>query len=581
MVPLRRILSFLRPYTRWATWALILLVLGVAAELAVPRLIQRLIDYGVTPRNMGVIVSTAAIMLAASFFDALTSLGNTLLAVRVAQYVGADLRSATFRKVETLSFGNLDRLQTGRLLVRLTNDVTQVQTIILMSMRIITRAPLLLIGSIILLVVTSWQLALIMLVLLPVTTVLIVAITGRAQPMFLQVQRRLDNLNTVLQENLAGVRVVKAFVRNDYETARFETANEALLSRTMRVMLLISTLGPLLMFCINLGTAAVIWLGGRQVMVGSLTIGAIMAFVNYLTATMFPMMMIGMMAGQISAASASSARILEILDSQPEVQERPDATALEPMRGRVAFEDVTFSYRGITGEPVLQHVSLEASPGERVAILGATGAGKSSLVSLIPRFYDVSSGRVTIDGRDVRDLTLSSLRSQVGVALQESVLFSGTIRDNIAYGRPDADAAEIETAARAAQAHDFIMSLPGGYNAEVGQRGVTLSGGQKQRLAIARALLIRPAILILDDSTSAVDVDTEARIEEAMEELMADRTSFVIAQRISTVLQADKIVVLDRGKVAAVGNHTSLMAESPIYREIYDSQLGDGGDNHD
>ncbi len=264
MAPLRRMLVFLRPYKRWAAWALVLLVLGVAAELAVPRLIQRLIDYGVTPRNMPVITGTAAIMLAASFFDALTSLGNTLLAVRVAQHVGADLRSATFRQVQRLSFGNLDRLQTGRLLVRLTSDVTQVQGIILMSMRIITRAQLLLVGSVVLLVITSWQLALMMLVLLPLTTMLIVAITGRAQPMFARVQRRLDNLNTVLQENLAGVRVVKAFVRRDFETGRFERANEALLGQTMQVMMLISMLGPLLMFCINLGSAAVIWFGGRR-----------------------------------------------------------------------------------------------------------------------------------------------------------------------------------------------------------------------------------------------------------------------------------------------------------------------------
>jgi len=329
----------------------------------------------------------------------------------------------------------------------------------------------------------------------------------------------------------------------------------------------------------NLGTVVIIYYGGLQVFVGTTSVGQIMAFVNYLFGTMFPVMMLSMMAGQISAANASATRIMQVLDSEPEVPDRPEAVALDEMRGRVVFEAVGFSYREDGGDPVLCDVSFTAEPGQTVAILGSTGSGKSSLINLIPRFYDVSSGRVTIDGVDVRDIQMSQLRDHIGISLQEVTLFSGTVRDNIRYGRPDASEEEVVRVAKAAQAHDFIMGFPKGYDTMVGQRGVNLSGGQKQRVAIARALLMNPVILILDDSTSAVDVETETRIEAALEELMKDRTSFIIAQRISTVLNADKILVLDEGRIAAEGSHRQLMEASPIYREIYDSQLGDGGLN--
>jgi ATP-binding cassette subfamily B protein len=303
-----------------------------------------------------------------------------------------------------------------------------------------------------------------------------------------------------------------------------------------------------------------------------------MAFINYLFSTMFPVLMLSMMAGQISASNASAKRIMQVLDSMPEIQDRHDSIVMDEMRGEVVFEDVTFSYSDDSGDPVLCDVSFTANPGETVAILGSTGSGKSSLINLIPRFYDVNEGRITIDGVDVRDIQMQSLRRHVGISLQEALLFSGTIRDNICYGRPDASEEEVITAAKAAQAHDFIMMFPEGYDSIVGQRGVNLSGGQKQRIAIARALLVSPTILILDDSTSAVDVETEAKIEEALEELMVDKTSFVIAQRISTVLKADKILVLDDGRITAEGSHSKLMNTSSIYREIYDSQLGDGGE---
>jgi ATP-binding cassette subfamily B protein len=366
-------------------------------------------------------------------------------------------------------------------------------------------------------------------------------------------------------------------VRGEYENQRFDQANSDLVAKIIRVSQLLAVLVPTLFLLLNLGTLAVVWFGGLQVGSNSLTTGQVVAFVNYLLSAMFPVLLLGMVVGLISAAQVSAQRINEVLDSTPEIEEAPAARTLSGIKGRISFEDVCFSYGADCQLPVLSGISLVAEPGERVAILGATGSGKSSLIHLIPRFYDVTEGRVTIDGVDVRDVTLQSLRSNVGTALQESVLFSGSIGENIRYGRANATDEEVVAAAKAAQAHEFIMAFPRGYETQIGQRGVNLSGGQKQRLAIARALLTKPAILILDDATSSVDVDTEAQIEEALEEWMDGRTSLVIAQRVSTVLRADKIVVLDQGRIAAVGKHVDLLASSPIYREIYDSQLGDGG----
>lgn len=427
--------------------------------------------------------------------------------------------------------------------------------------------------------ITNSRLATIMFALLPVTVVLVTVFIRIVQPLFVRVQERLEYLNQVLQENLSGIRVVKSFVRRDHENRRFEGANLELYGTSLRVTQLLSVFFPIIMSLLNLGTVAIIYYGGLQVFAGQTSVGQIMAFINYLFSTMFPVLMLSMMAGQISASNASAGRIMQILDSAPEVQDRTDAIALEEMRGEVVFEDVTFSYRDDGGDPVLCDVSFTAEPGETVALLGSTGSGKSSLINLIPRFYDVGEGRVAIDGVDVRDIQMQSLRRHIGISLQEAVLFSGTIRDNIRYGKPDASDEEVVAAAKAAQAHDFITEFPKGYDTMVGQRGVNLSGGQKQRIAIARALLVKPTILILDDSTSAVDVETEAEIEEALEELMVDSTSFVIAQRISTVLKADKIIVLDDGRIAAEGSHAELMDTSPIYREIYESQLGDGGED--
>jgi len=520
-------------------------------------------------------------MVVLTVIGALGGMSNGIFAEMTVQGFSADLRQFLFRKVQTFSFGNLDELDTGQLITRLTNDVTQVQEAILMILRMLVRAPLLLIGSLIMAIVTSPQLAFLPLVLMPIELVAVLWVINRATPLYTIVQDRLDSLNEVMQENLAGVRVVKAFVRAAHEESRFRGANENLTNQSIKAARTVAAMPSFMMMTMNIGIVSVLWFGGKQVMLGNMHIGQIIAFVNYLMTTLFSLMMVSQMVIQLARAQASAKRIQEVIDREPAVQDKSGARRDLPTQGRVAFENVAFSYNGDGCDPVLKGVSFSAEPGQVVALLGTTGAGKSSLVNLIPRFYDTTAGRVTVDGVDVRDLDQEALRRKVGIALQETVLFSGTIGDNIRYGKPDASQEEVVAAAKAAQAHEFILGLPEGYSTQVGQRGVNLSGGQKQRIAIARALLIKPAILILDDSTSAVDVETEARIQEALDELMQHSTAFVIAQRISTVLTADKILVLDDGQIVAEGTHRQLLASSPIYREIYDSQLGNGVTSHE
>lgn len=577
MNAITRVLRCLRPYKMDAVLAVVLLTLVVGVDLYIPRLVQVIIDQGVANKNMEVILNTSLIMIGTSIFSALLAIANTIFSVKVSQGFAADVRKAVYNKIQSFSFGNLDDFQTGRLLVRLTSDINQLQMIVLIALSMLIRAPLMVIGSISIMVIMNLQLAMTMILLLPFTLILAIAFVRVAQPLFMKVQKNLDTLNQVLQENLAGIRVVKAFVRRNYENERFNRANTDLMKESFKVARLISMIFPLMILLMNLSTVAVIYFGGLQAIGGTLTVGEIMAFINYLLSTIFPLSILAMVASQISAANASAERVMEIIDTAPHVQDKSDAMNLTAIKGRVVFEDVAFNYNGDSSEPVLQNINLVAEPGQTVAILGATGSGKTSLINLIPRFYDVTKGIVTIDEIDVRDVTQDSLRSHIGISLQEVVLFSGTIRDNIKYGRSDATEEEIIAMAKAAQAHEFIMNFPKGYDTIVGQRGETLSGGQKQRIAIARALLVKPKILILDDSTRFVDVETEAKIHEALEELMKDRTNFIIAQRVSTVLNADKIVVLNKGKIVAEGTHSELMKTSSTYREIYESQLGDRG----
>jgi ATP-binding cassette subfamily B protein len=516
-------------------------------------------------------------MVGISILDALLAIANNLLSIQVGEGVARDLREALFLKIQTYSYGNLDQQRTGQLIVRLTSDVAALKNLVQISLRIGSRAPLMMIGSLFLMFNTSHSLALTMLPLLLVSSALIVFFVGKMEPLFRTVQQKLDRLNTVLQENISGVRLVKSYVRADFEGERFEGANDALTSHSVKVMQLMSSMGPVLTVCINLGMAIVIYAGGLQVIQGSMSLGQIVAFTNYLLSTMSPLIMMTMLSNTWAAGLASARRMDEIFETVPEVQDAPNAVALPAdSPGRVVFDGVSFSYNGYGDEKVLQDVSLVAEPGQTVAILGATGAGKSTLINLVTRFYDVTGGRILIDGVDIRQLRQDSLLAQVGIVPQESILFSGTVSDNIRYGLPDASDEQVVAAAKAAQAHDFILRLPAGYDTHVEERGSNFSGGQKQRIAIARALLMRPRILILDDSTSAVDVETETKIQDAMAEQMQHSTSFVVAQRISTVLKADKIIVIDNGRIAAQGTHKELMQSSPIYREIYDSQLGEG-----
>jgi ATP-binding cassette subfamily B multidrug efflux pump len=587
-----KLLKFLKPYRKWAFLAPLLMILEVAMDLMQPRLIQRIVDEGIAQLDMSIVTNTGLLMVGLALVGAVGGFGCTVFATLAAQGFGADLRHTLFRKVQSFSFGNLDDLETGQLITRLTNDVTQVQQVAAMLLRIMVRAPFMLLGSLVMAILTSPRLALLLVVLGPLVLSLVAWVISRAAPMFSLVQARLDDLNTVMQENLAGVRVVKAFVRADHEIARFQTTNNALMDQTVRAARVVVVAMPFMMLTVNLGVVGALWFGGLQVTVGAMQVGQIIAFVNYLMRTLMSLMMLSMLVMMTARAQASAERIEQVLENEPRIQDKPDAATIFAPSGRVAFENVTFSYDGDGRDAVLgdeklsRGISFVAEPGQMVAILGATGAGKSSLIYLIPRFYDVTDGRVTIDGVDVRDVDQDALRRNIGVALQESILFSGTIRDNIRYGRPDAADEEVIAAAQAAQAHEFITEFPDGYDTKVGQRGVNLSGGQKQRIAIARALLTRPTVLILDDSTSSVDVETEIKIQDALERVMQDRarqragTVFVIAQRISTVLNADKILVLDDGQIAAEGTHSELLASSPIYREIYDSQLGNGATNH-
>jgi ATP-binding cassette subfamily B protein len=574
--PVRRIFSFIGPYRKTAWLSIGLLLISVVTELIQPRLIQRIIDEGIVANNLQIITLTAAMMIGLAVFEAAMTIANTFMAVKVAQGFAADVRSASFRKIQSFSFGNLDRFQTGELIVRLSSDVNVVQMVVMMLLRMFVRAPIMIVGIILMMLVINFELAKVMLLLLPLTLVLAGVFVLIGQPLFLSVQKKLDKLNMVLQENLAGIRVVKSFVRMDREIKRFGAANEDLYKQQVKVMTLFSILFPSMLFLINLSVLGVVWFGGLQAIAGTFTVGEILAFTNYLLTSIFPLLFLAIMASQLSAANASAQRIYEVLDSEPKVKDKTNPISISDIKGKVTFENVCFSYGENCGEPVLSKINFEAKPGETIAILGATGSGKTTLVNLIPRFYDTTEGNVVIDSINVKDLSLESLRSNIGVALQEPVLFTGTVRENIKYGRMEASDEEVITAAKISQAHDFIMSFPNGYESEIGQRGVNLSGGQKQRITIARAILIKPKILILDDSTSSVDIETEARIQESLEMMSSEMTVFIIAQRISTVLKADKIIVLENGRLAAIGTHDQLMESSPIYKEIYYSQLGGG-----
>ena len=551
---LPRILEFLKLPTEWTQ----------------DQLVTELTARQTTAPNALIAAGIAIVIFAA--LRGIFAFLQTYWAEKNSQSVAFDLRNDLYAKIQRLSFSYHDRNQTGQLMVRATDDVEKVRLFIGQGLLQLVGAFILLSVTLIILFTTNVPLALAALPILPVAFILFLFFGVVSQPMFAKVQEKLSALNTLLQENLAGIKVIKAFTREAQEQAKFKTAAEKVMNQQIALSRLFTFLFPLIFLVANLGQASTLYFGGQQIVGGTLTVGEWQEFSLYLIYLFLPIAQFGIIITQLGQAGASAGRIFEILDAKSDVTDKPDAIALPFVEGSVKFENVTFRYFG-SGEPVLRDVTLEAKSGETVALLGATGSGKTTIINLLPRFYDPTQGRITIDGHDLRDVTLDSLRSQIGIVLQETTLFSGTIRDNIAFGKTDATDEEVQAAAKAAAAHDFITSFPEGYDTPVGERGATLSGGQKQRVAIARALLLNPHVLILDDSTSSVDVQTEAQIQKALDKLMKNRTSFVIAQRISTVMNADQILVLDKGAVVARGKHADLMEDSPIYAEIYNSQL--------
>ncbi len=518
------------------------------------------------------LINATLFLVLFSITRGLFSFVQTYLAERMSQGAAFELRNEIFSKIQRLSFTYHDQNQTGQLMIRATDDVEKVRLFIAQGAMQAVSALLLLVVTLIILLLTNWQLTLVALPTLPVALVIFMIFGAISQPLFVAVQQKISTLNTVLQESLAGIKVVKAFVREPYEQKRFDAAANDVLAMSLKVARTFTFIFPFVFLVAQLGQAGILYFGGNDIIRGNLQVGDYQSFSLYLTFIFLPLAQLGFIISQLAQAAASSNRIFEILDARNDVTDKSDAIELPSIQGHVEFKDVTFRYFG-SSEPVLRQVSFSAEPGQTVALLGATGSGKTTIINLLPRFYDVSEGHVLIDGRDVRDVTLDSLRSQIGIVLQETNLFSGSIRDNIAFGRSDASMDDVIAASKAAAAHDFIVGFPEGYDTPVGERGTTLSGGQKQRIAIARALLLNPRLLILDDSTSSVDLVTEYRIQKALDNLMRGRTSFVIAQRISTVLNADQILVLDKGQVVASGKHEELMEHSAIYAEIYHSQL--------
>ncbi len=569
----RRLFRYLTPYRLLVVLAPLMMAGEVAVDLLQPRLTQRIIDVGIANNDLDEVLRTGALMIGLSLLGCVFGVLCGVFAVRASLSFATDVRDSLFRKVQSLSFANLDKLETGSLVTRLTNDVVQLGDAVQMMLRIMVRAPLLLLGSIVMASITAPWLSLLYLALFPVLAVMIGLVMAKAFPRFKRVQQQLDKVNAVIQENLAGVRVVKAFARHLHESSRFGRNNDDLRDSTLHAVYLIVMVMPLMMLTVNAGMVAALWFGGNMVNAGDLEVGALVAFINYLMQSLFALMMVSMVLMRFTRAEASAERVNEVLDSTPVIEHA--TTGAQPGRttGKVEFQNVSFQY-GDDATPVLQDISFTVQPGETLAILGSTGSGKSSIVGLVPRFYDVSSGRVLIDDMDVREWDEERLRRHISVALQESVLFSGTVRENIRFGNPDATDEEVERAARMAQADEFIRKLEDGYESVVGQRGVNLSGGQRQRLAIARAIVRGAPILILDDSTSAVDVTTERRIQEALAGL--PMTVILVAQRISAVVNATHIIVLDNGRIVAEGTHEELLTTSDAYREIYHSQVESG-----
>jgi len=569
-----KLTRFLKPYIAFVILAPLMMVIEVFMDLQQPALMAVVVNDGILNANMTVIAHTCIKMVCAAVIGLIGGAGCTVFAMLATMNYGADLRSSLFKNVAGFSFNEIDRFSTGSLVTRLTNDVTQLQNMVGMALRMFVRSPLLCIGGIFMAISISVEYGIVLTVVIPILTVLIVFIFRKTTPIFLVMQKKLDKLNAILQENLSGVRVIKAFVRSDYEKKRFNAANEDLTKTAMYAMKVMTIVQPIMMIIMNSVVIAVIYIGGLQVQAAQMRVGDVMAAISYMTQILNTFTMMSMAFVMIPRAQASGNRVREVLETVPSIA---DGARTEGVKeGSIVFENVSFAYSGSSGDPVLKNISLQIKPGEHIGLLGATGSGKSTLVNLIPRFYDVSSGRILVGGVDIREYNLAALRSGIGFVLQDSVLFSGTILENLKWGKPDAEDDEVIKTAVTAQADEYISAMTDKYQSVIGQRGLTLSGGQKQRACIARALIRDPLILIMDDSTSALDLGTEKRLNAAINSGYSGCTRITIAQRIASVLNTDRIYIIENGTIAAGGTHDELLENSPIYRDIYESQMGQG-----
>lgn len=573
----RTIWEYLRPYRHLVVIAPLLMLLEVASDLTQPQLMAVIIDKGVATGDVSLILNQGLKMVGITLIGLLGGIGCFYTSTLAAESFAADLREGLFKKVESFSFENMDHFNGGTLITRLTNDITQVSTAVGMMLRMMIRAPFLFIGSLIMTIILSPHMAGIFLITLPAVGLVITLLIVKGFPLFRSVRVKLDTVNTVMRENLTGVRLVKAFVRNDFEEARFEDANLKLMAVSQKVMRLMAFAMPAFSFIMYTTVIATVWFGGLQVQSGGLEIGELMAFIQYVQILLMALMMIAMFMAMLVSGLAAKERMNEILNETVNIVDpavEPKSGWAKVAQGRVEFQSVSFKYDSGEGDCVLKNVSFTAEPGQTIAVIGATGSGKSTLMHLMSRLYEATEGRILIDGRDVRQYRLKDLRSGIGMAMQKTQLFGRSIKENIAYGRPSASDDDIAEAARAAQAEAFIQEHKNGLDYQVSQGGNNLSGGQKQRISIARALCSKPKILIFDDVTSAVDVTTELKIRSTLKRQTQNRTCFIVAQRISSVLHAEKILVLDDGVIVGQGRHEDLLQTCSIYREIYESQLG-------
>ena len=565
--------THLKGYGRAAATGPVFMILEVICEMLMPLCMAEIVDTAIPSGDTGGIFRLGAAMLALALFSMFCGIMGMKYSAYASQGFGGNLRQSLFDKIQTFSFADIDRFSSASLITRTTNDVNNLTMTLTMGLRMMVRAPVMLVVALAIAISINARLALILAVVIPVMVVFIALIMKVCIKLFSAAQRRIDAVNETLQENLVAVRVVKAFVRQDYEREKFKSVNDALTDAFLKVGMRIISIMPIMMLCMNGATLGVLFFGGKMVMVGDFLLGDLQAFINYISQILMSVMMVAMSLLQLSRSQASARRIEEVLDATPDIHDPSQPSQLPAPRGEVEFRDASFRYATEgSGDDVLAHIDLKIAPGEFIAIIGGTGVGKSSLVNLIPRFYDVTGGAVLLDGVDVRDYPLDELRGRIGMVLQNNVLFSGTIRENLLWGKPDATEEELIQAAKDAQAYDFIMSFPDGFETRLDQGGVNVSGGQKQRLCIARAMLRHPAVLILDDSTSAVDAATEAAIRDSFHRNLKDVTVIIIAQRISSVQYADKIVILEDDHIADSGTHEELMARSTIYQEIYQSQ---------